>query len=136
MPARGGAGTVFNGAGSRHQDADEVGGLSFGLRPEADFKNCCWLAGSEAANAFRLSDMAAHDRPSAKVLMSSDLPLEIKRANSSALNGKASSWERRAGFPKKCFNQSANRLIGGISRPQHTTRSLRKVSGRRAKFAT
>lgn len=49
--------------------------------------------------------------------MSSDLPLQIKRANSSALNGKLSPWECRTGFPKKCLNQSASRLISGNLAP-------------------
>ena len=36
------------------QDVDDVGGLSFGLRPEADMKYCCWLTGSDAANVLML----------------------------------------------------------------------------------
>lgn len=48
-----GIGAIVNG-GRALQEVDDVGGLSFGLRPEADMKNCCWLTGSDAANAFRL----------------------------------------------------------------------------------
>jgi hypothetical protein len=59
--------------------------------------------------------------------MSSDLPLEISRANSSAVKGKSLPWECRTGLPKKCLNQTVSRLMCGISRPQSKTRSSRKV---------
>jgi hypothetical protein len=114
---------------SRHQDADEVGGLSFGLRPAAILNDCCGASGSDAASAFRPSDIAAQDSPSARIFMSSDLPLEISLANSSAVKGKSFPWECLTGFPKKCLNQSASRPIVK-SRAQSTKR------GRCGKFPT
>jgi hypothetical protein len=68
--------------------------------------------------------------------MFSGLPLVINRANSSGVNGKLSLWECRIGLPKKRLNQSASRLICGISRPNYKTRLLGKVSDGPANFAT
>src|ERR1700722_7352657 len=50
-------------------------------------------------------------RPLAKVRMSSDLLLPIKRANSSAVNGRFSSRTRGRPEPKSSLNQRPNRCI-------------------------
>ena len=54
-------------------------------------------------------------RPPARILMSSDLPLPIKRANSSAVNGRSSSPTRGWPPPKKPLNQRPSRCIRIIS---------------------
>jgi hypothetical protein len=50
-------------------------------------------------------------RPLAKIRMSSDLPLPIKRPNSSAVNGRFSSWTRGPRVPKNALNQRPSRSI-------------------------
>jgi excinuclease UvrABC ATPase subunit len=63
------------------------------------------------AFSFDASPVDFRARPLAKILMSSDLPLPIKRPNSSAVNGMFSSRTLGRPAPKNSLNQRPNRCI-------------------------
>jgi hypothetical protein len=80
------------------------------------------------AFSFDASPVDFRARPLAKILMSSDLPLPIKRPNSSAVKGMFSSRTLGRPAPKNSLNQRLNRRIEDHLRTKPPTDFHRKRS--------